>query len=69
MNQIYIKRFNSIAETELVRNMLEQHGIKASVQNTGLKYPRDGGDSYGADLFVAEKDVEKAKEILAELSA
>jgi len=61
-----IKFLNSIAEAELVKNLLKEQGIEASVQRRGLQFPGDLGDSYGADLFVPEKDVEKAKDILGE---
>lgn len=61
-----IKFLNSIAGAELVKNLLKEHGIEASVQRRGLQFPGDLGDSYGADLFVPEKDVEKAKDILGE---
>ncbi|MDD3170586.1 MAG: DUF2007 domain-containing protein [Candidatus Paceibacterota bacterium] len=61
-----IKFFNSIAGAELVKNLLKEHGINASVQRRGLQFPGDLGDSYGADLFVPEKDVKKAEDILGE---
>ena len=61
-----IKFFNSISEAELIKNLLKEHGINASVQKRGLQFPGDLGDSYGADLFVPEKDLERAKDILGE---
>jgi len=61
-----IKFLNSIAEAELIKNLLKEHGINASVQKRGLQFPGDLGDSYGADLFVPEKDLERAKDILGE---
>jgi len=61
---IKIKFFNSITEAELIGNLLTEHGIKNLVQKRGLKFPGDLGDSYGADLFVKENDVEKAKKII-----
>ena len=59
-----IKFFNSIAEAELARNLLKKSGIESLVQRRGMEFPGDMGDSYGGDLFVAEKDTEKAKKIL-----
>lgn len=61
---IKIKFFNSITEAELAKNLLKEHGIKGLVQKRGIEFPGDMGDSYGAELLVAEKDFEKAKEIL-----
>ena len=61
---INIKSFNSITEAELVKNILKENSIEGWVQKGGIKFPGDMGDSYGAELSVAEKDVAKAKEIL-----
>ena len=61
---IKIKFFNSIVEAELAKNLLEQNKIEGIVRRRGLEFPGDLGDSYGADLFVTQKDVEKAKELL-----
>jgi len=61
---IKVKFFNSILVAEAAKNLLREHGIEALVQKRGLEFPGDLGDSYGADLFVAEEDVEKAREIL-----
>lgn len=63
-HMIKIRFFNSIAEAELTRNLLKGHGIEAFVERKGLEFPGDLGDSYGAELRVAESDVEKAKEVL-----
>jgi len=63
-NMIKIKFFNSIVEAQLLGNLLKEHGIENWVQKRGLEFPGDLGDSYGAELLVAEKDVEKAREIL-----
>lgn len=59
-----IKFFNSIIKAELAKNLLKEHGIDGWVQKRGLKFPGDLGDSYGADLLVAEKDAKKARKIL-----
>ena len=59
-----VKFFNSILMAEAAKNLLKEHGIEALVQKRGLEFPGDLGDSYGADLFVTEEDIEKAKEIL-----
>lgn len=63
-NMIKIKFFNSIAEAELAGNLLLSQGIKNMVQKRGLRFPGDLGDSYGADLFVHERDAGRAREIL-----
>ena len=61
---VKIKFFTSIVEAELAKNILQENGIKSIVQKRGVNFPGDLGDSYGADLFVAEKDMEEAKKIL-----
>lgn len=63
-NTIKIKFFNSIAEAELAGNLLMSRGIKNMIQKRGLRFSGDLGDSCGADLFVHERDAEKAIEIL-----
>ena len=63
-NVIKIKSFNSIIKAQLEGNLLKAHGIKNWVQKKGLEFPGDLGDSYGAELFVSEKDAERAREIL-----
>lgn len=64
---VKIKFFNSITEAELAGNVLKEHGIKNMIRRRGIEFPGDLGDSYGADLFVAEKDAKKANEILLEV--
>lgn len=61
---VKIKFFSSITEAELAGNVLKGYGIKSMVRRRGIEFPGDLGDSYGADLFVAEEDAEKAREIL-----
>lgn len=63
MKEISIKFYNSIAEVELAKNLLKEQNIPAYVRNRGVD-PGDMGDNYGADLFVADKDEKRAKEIL-----
>ncbi|MFH1170290.1 MAG: DUF2007 domain-containing protein [Candidatus Vogelbacteria bacterium] len=59
-----IKFFNSIVEAELAKNLLKENGVESSVQKRGIEFSGDMGDSFGADLFVSEKDVLKANELL-----
>lgn len=65
MKEIIVKSFNIVAEAESAKNLLEQHDIKSIVQKKG---PTAWGnvDADGADLFVAEKNVNKAREVLEE---
>ena len=65
MKEILLKNFNTVIEAESAKNLLEQHNIKSIIQRKG---PTAWGnvDVDGADLFVAEKDVDKAKEVLEE---
>ncbi|MFH1657007.1 MAG: DUF2007 domain-containing protein [bacterium] len=65
MEEIFLKSFNTVAEAELVKNLLVQYNIKSVVKR------KVGGafgnvDTEGADLFVAEKDFLEAKTILEE---
>ncbi len=62
------KSYNSIAQAELERNLLKEHGIACWVQKRGLDFPGSMGDSYGADLFVAKEDVERVRVILDEFN-
>ena len=61
---IRIKFYNSIAEAELTKNLLKEHGIQSTVNRKGIEFPGDMGDSYGADLLVSPKDLEKVKQII-----
>jgi hypothetical protein len=61
---ILLKRFSSIMEAELAKSLLESQNINCIIKNAGLKFVGDLGDGYGADLFVLEKNIEKAKKIL-----
>lgn len=64
-----LKRFNSLMECELMQRILEKHGIAGVIKNSGLQFPRDLGDSFGSDLFVAEGDLNRAWDILKAYSS
>ena len=65
MREKLLKKFNSLIEAELAKNFLRESGIKCFIQKRGLEWAEGaGGDLAGADLFVLEKDIGKAKEIL-----
>ncbi len=66
MDFITVKFFNSIAQAELAKNLLKEHGVGSFVEKGGLRYPGDSGDSSGAILRIAEKDAENAGKILAD---
>ena len=66
MESVRLKNFGTYAEAELAKNLLEKLGVKARVQkgnnlNTLGEYTGFGGD---ADLFIFEKDFDKANDIL-----
>lgn len=68
MKEILLKTFNSLAIAELAKTTLEKYGVKSVLQKKGLEMAEGaGGDIAGADLFVLEKDIEKARKILEEL--
>ena len=66
MKDICIKNFQMQVEAEIAKSMLEANGIKSVIQKQGFalggEIPAAG--SIGVDLFVLEKDFEKAKELL-----
>lgn len=64
MKTVLLKKFDSIAEAELAKDVLKQHGIKSVIQKEGLIYPANADDFRGASLFVLQNDLEKAKDIL-----
>lgn len=65
MKEVLLKSYNSLAEAELAKNLLQTQNIKSVVQKNGLEWVEGaGGDVAGADLFVLESDAERAKEIL-----
>ena len=49
-------------DAHLVKGILEENGIKCLLQKEGLYYLSDR--DLGADLFVNEKDLSKAMELL-----
>ena len=61
---ILVNHYNSITEAELAKNVLKEHKIECMLKNQGIRYPGDFGDSFGADIYVADRDAEMAKEIL-----
>lgn len=64
MQEIKIKNFGTEMEAILAKNMLQFHDIKSRVQNRGMHSSGIPIDRFGADLFVLEKDVERALELL-----
>ena len=64
MDQIKIKSFATEMEAELAKGMLGAYGIKSLVQCRGVHSSGISDDRFGAELFVLQTDVEKAKEIL-----
>jgi len=63
---VKLKRFSSICEAELAKSLLESFGIKSIIKNSGIQFSGDLGDGYGADLFILQKDFDRANEILEE---
>lgn len=62
-----LKRFNSNLMAEAIKNMLKSYGIESMLKvEGGIDYRGAIGDSYGASLYVLDKDYQKAKEILEE---
>jgi hypothetical protein len=64
MEQIKVKNYSSDIEAEMGKNLLSAHGIKSFVQTNGIHSSGIPTDNMGADLYVFEKDIEQAKNIL-----
>lgn len=63
--QILLKKFNSNILAETVQNLLKSYDIKSIIKiEGGVEFRGALGDSYGADLYVLEKDCKKAIEII-----
>lgn len=61
---VRLKSYASIMLAELDKNVLNEYGIISLVKNSGIEFPRDLGDSFGAELWVPQDQMDKAKEIL-----
>jgi len=60
-----LKRFNSNILAETVQSLLKSNGIASVIKvEGGVEFGWALGDSYGADLYVLEKDYKRAKEII-----
>jgi len=63
MNLIRLRHYNLLPEAELAKSLLESNGIKSLLQKDGM--PGAGlALIQGADLFVEDKDKERAEEVL-----
>lgn len=61
MSDTFLTNFSSLGEAKVVKTLLEANGIKSVIQG-GVAY--DSGDNQGIKIFVLEKDLIKAKELL-----
>lgn len=66
MEQVRVKNFLTVIEAELAQNMLQASGIKSVIQKDGnaLNGGVAQGGGLGVNLFVLEKDLQEAKELL-----
>ena len=63
--EILLKKFNSNILTEATQNLLKSNGIVSIIKvEGGIEFRGALGDSYGADLYVLEKDYKRAKQII-----
>lgn len=65
MKLYLLKRYHSIVEAELAKNLLKAYHIESILRKNGLPNPEGGGNASGADLFVLEMDLSEAKNILS----
>ena len=67
-NLALLKNFSSLAEAELIKNLLEKEGVKSMIQRgesgAATEFSGAAGD---ADLFVKKDDFDKAREILGDI--
>jgi len=62
---ILLKKFNSNLLVEAAQNLLKSNGIASTIKvEGGIEFRGALGDSYGADLYVLEKDYKRAKQIV-----
>ena len=63
--EILLKKFNSNLLAKSAQNLLKKYGIASILKvEGGIEFRGALGDSYGADLYVLEKDYKKAKQII-----
>jgi len=63
--EILLKKFNSNLLAEAAQNLLKSYSIASYLKvEGGIEFRGALGDSYGADLYVLEKDYKRAKEIV-----
>lgn len=58
-----LKHFTSVLDAEMALGLLEDAGIKALLQKEGI--PGSMGLTQGADLFVSDVHVERARVLLS----
>lgn len=64
-----VKKFNSNMIAEAARNLLKENGISSVLKTEGgIEFFGALGDSWGASLYVAEKDFQNASELLSDES-
>jgi len=63
--EILLKKFNSNILAETAQNLLKSCGIPNTIKiEGGIEFRGALGDSYGADLYVLEKDYKEAIQII-----
>lgn len=63
---VLLEEYDTPQEAYIVQGMLEANGIDASVSDNSFSsvFPAPDAGTGSVQLFVAEKDVEKARELL-----
>ncbi len=61
---VFLKRFSSITEARLIKNLLAERGIISIIANSGVEFGGDLGDNFGADVLVPSRALERAKELI-----
>ena len=66
MTLALVKNFTNRMYAEQAQHLLEREGIQSIIQSPDIGLLGTGGLFLGADLLVAQDDVAKAQQILAE---
>jgi hypothetical protein len=65
MSLVELDRFSTAIEAEVLRTLLESHGLHAVVFDSGLNSAEGGGLATAARLMVLEEELEEATALVA----
>ena len=65
MSLVELARFSTSIEAEIIRTLLESHGIPAHVFDAGLNSAEGGGLATAARVMVVDEDYDEATAIIS----